>query len=462
MLRRGRAGGVGCGLSNGLGDDGIGDDGGIGHAGKADVGGGSLLGVGRLVLAARRLGGRGHGGHTWLGGAGPKGAGSISGPTTGFKPREGIHQDADLSRSTGSAGPWGWVAISAAAMPDTVPELLARYPIELPSELVAQQPLERRHDSRLLVDHGDRLEDRRVRDLPSLLDPGDLVVVNDSRVMPARCLLRRETGGRVEVFILETGPGPVEALVRPGRRLKPGEVLEGSEGTRVELLECRDDGSWLVQSDPEPLALMARIGHVPLPPYIRREDGALDRDRYQTVYARPSGSAAAPTAGLHFSDELLGALDERGVQLASVTLHVGPGTFRPLRQQDLDSGQLHPERWFVPDATVAAIQRARAAGKRVLAVGTTTVRALEAATSAGETLPRAGSGITRLFLGEGDRLRVATSLLTNFHLPGSSLILLVAAVLGRERLLEVYGQAIARRYRFYSYGDAMLVLHAAR
>ncbi len=346
-------------------------------------------------------------------------------------------------------------------MPLTLPELRARFPIELPTGRIAQRPLAQRHASRLLVVRSGCLEDRTVRDLPDLLDPGDLLVVNDTRVMPARCHLERASGGRVELLFLDEGPGPVEVMLRPGRRLRVGEILCGPDDERIELLERLDGGTWRVRSRPEPLELMARIGHVPLPPYIHRAAGDLDRERYQTVFAEPVGSAAAPTAGLHFSPALLSALDGRGVHLATVTLHVGPGTFRPLRQDDLDRGELHPERWSVPAATVAAIERARSAGRRVVAVGTTTVRALEAATPQGETLPRSGSGTTRLFLNEGDHLRVATSLLTNFHLPGSSLILLVAAALGRERLLEVYGHAIAQHYRFYSYGDAMLVLHPA-
>ncbi len=334
------------------------------------------------------------------------------------------------------------------------------YHFEPPPELVAQEPTIRREESRLLVVGHDTLDDRGFAELDRLLEPEDLLVVNDTRVMPARCWVHRASGGRVELLFLEPGPGPVEVMLRPGRRLKPGEVLSGAGGERVELLARRDDGSWQVCTTPEPMELMERLGRMPLPPYIKRDAAARDRERYQTVYAFPPGSAAAPTAGLHFGPDLLERLDARGVRRASVTLHVGPGTFRPLRQDDLDRGELHPERWTVPQATVDAIERARSRGGRVVAVGTTSVRALEAATPPGASLPRAGSGTTRLFLREGDRLRVPDALITNFHLPGSSLILLVAAVLGRERLLEVYGHAIARRYRFYSYGDAMLVLPA--
>ncbi len=345
-------------------------------------------------------------------------------------------------------------------MAQSPPEALLPYHFDLPSELVAQQPLAQRDGGRLLVVRGGALEDRAFADLDQLLSPGDLMVVNDSRVMPSRCWVERTSGGRVEILFLEPGPGPVEVMLRPGRRLRVGEVLHGPEGERVELLEPRPDGTWRVQTSPEPQALMDRLGQMPLPPYIRRPANQSDRERYQTLFAQPPGSAAAPTAGLHFGAELLERLQRRGVQLATVTLHVGPGTFRPLRDDDLERGELHGERYSVPVATVQAIQAARARGGKVVAVGTTTVRALEAATPAGSDLPTASSGVTRLFLREGDRLRVPDALITNFHLPGSSLILLVAAVLGRERLLEVYGHAISRRYRFYSYGDAMLVLPA--
>lgn len=346
-------------------------------------------------------------------------------------------------------------------MSQSTPDALLPYHFELPTELVAQRPLAQREQSRLLVVRGDVLEDRCFRELDALLAPGDLLVVNDSKVMPARCWVQRASGGRVELLFLEPGPGPVEVMLRPGRRLRPGELLLGPDGQRVDLLESRPDGTWRVRCTPEPAQLMEQLGHMPLPPYIRRAAGDADRRRYQTVYARSLGSAAAPTAGLHFSDELLGRLGARGVELASVTLHVGPGTFRPLRDSDLERGELHAERFSVPVATVQAIQAARSRGGRVVAVGTTAVRALEAATPPGGDTPRAGSGTTRLFLREGDSLRIPDALITNFHLPGSSLILLVAAALGRERLLEVYGHAIAQRYRFYSYGDAMLVLPAA-
>jgi S-adenosylmethionine:tRNA ribosyltransferase-isomerase len=328
---------------------------------------------------------------------------------------------------------------------------------DLPLSLIAQEPPALRDGGRLLVVGPSGGIDRAVTDLPSLLDPGDLIVVNDSRVMPARCMVRRASGGRVEVLFLEPGPGPVEALLRPVRRLGMGEVLT-AEGVTVRLLEDLGEGTWRVEAHPSPREVMERHGHVPLPPYIHRPDRPEDRERYQTIWADPLGSAAAPTAGLHLSSRLLDTLAARGVARATVTLHVGPGTFRPLRPADLERGELHEEAWVVPEATAAAVVEARARGGRVVAVGTTTVRALESATPAGSSEPQPGAGRTRLFIRRGYRFRAVDALLTNFHLPGSSLLLLVAAFAGQERLARAYAHAVAAGYRFYSYGDAMLVL----
>ena len=292
---------------------------------------------------------------------------------------------------------------------------------------------------------------RSVRDLPELLGPGDLLVVNDTRVMHARLRGRRATGGAVEVFLLEPGPGPVKALVRPGRRLKAGETLAVGPGT-VELVEKLEDGGWTVLCSPSPTALMDACGEVPLPPYLNRGPEPEDAIRYQTTFADEAGAVAAPTAGLHLSEELRQRLVERGVEFATVTLHVGIGTFRPLRQEDLDRGELHAEHYAIPQATVDAVARA----KRVIAVGTTSTRALESAAADG--VLRAGRGVTRLFIQEGYPFRVVNGLLTNFHLPGSSLLMLVCALGGRERVKQAYAEAIDGGYRFYSYGDAMLLL----
>jgi S-adenosylmethionine:tRNA ribosyltransferase-isomerase len=305
---------------------------------------------------------------------------------------------------------------------------------DLPSELIAQQPAERRDSSRLLVHRRDsgRTEHRAFSELPDLLS-GELVVVNDTRVVPARLRLTRATGGSVEVLLLEQcdSPGLWEALARPSRRLRAGERLGG-----VELLEALDDGRWLVRLDGEP------EGEMPLPPYIH--EPLADPERYQTVFAEQMGSAAAPTAGLHFTPDLLARLDP-----ARVTLHVGLDTFRPVASETLEDHALHGERYEVAPDEWARI----ASAERVLAVGTTTVRTIETVARTGEH-----SGRTSLFITPGFEFRRVDALLTNFHLPRSTLLALVMAFVGVEETRELYRKAIAERYRFYSFGDAMLVL----
>jgi S-adenosylmethionine:tRNA ribosyltransferase-isomerase len=288
-------------------------------------------------------------------------------------------------------------------------------------------------------------------------------VVNRSRVLPARLLGTRASGGAAEVLLVrDEGEGRWEAMVRPGRHLRPGQrvtvdedlsvVIEtealGADGRRrVRLLSRRRDIAGALE----------RCGHVPLPPYIRRPDRPEDRARYQTVYAREPGSVAAPTAGLHFTPELLGRLEAQGVARAEVVLHVGPGTFRPVTAEDVRDHRLEAEPFLVPAETAAAVGEAKASGRRVVAVGTTTVRALEAAAAADGTVT-AGPGRTDLVAIPGFRFRVADALVTNFHLPRSSLLLLVSAFAGRERVLAAYAEAVRAGYRFYSYGDAMLVV----
>jgi S-adenosylmethionine:tRNA ribosyltransferase-isomerase len=307
------------------------------------------------------------------------------------------------------------------------------------------------------------VEHRAFSDLPELLRAGDLLVVNRSRVLPARLLGTRASGGAAEVLLVrDEGEGRWEAMVRPGRHLRPGQrvtvdedlsvVIEtealGADGRRrVRLLSRRRDIAGALE----------RCGHVPLPPYIRRPDRPEDRARYQTVYAREPGSVAAPTAGLHFSPELLGRLEAQGVARAEVVLHVGPGTFRPVTAEDVRDHRLEAEPFLVPAETAAAVGEAKASGRRVVAVGTTTVRALEAAAAADGTVT-AGPGRTDLVAIPGFRFRVADALVTNFHLPRSSLLLLVSAFAGRERVLAAYAEAVRAGYRFYSYGDAMLVV----
>ncbi|HVR72272.1 MAG TPA: tRNA preQ1(34) S-adenosylmethionine ribosyltransferase-isomerase QueA [Vicinamibacteria bacterium] len=335
----------------------------------------------------------------------------------------------------------------------------------LPPERIAQEPLPERDTSRLLVldRAGGGLRHHRFRDLPGLLAPGDLLVVNRSRVFAARLLGTRAGGGKAEVLLVRARHGDVwEALLRPARKLPPGARVRVDEELEVEVLEepARDDGRRLVRilaRSGDPSAALERLGRVPLPPYIRRPDVPADRARYQTVYANERGSVAAPTAGLHFTAALLGALSNRGVERAEVVLHVGPGTFRPVKVWDVREHVVAAEPFVLPPETAAAVARTRARGGRVVAVGTTTTRVLEArADDSGHVAP--GAGETSLVIVPGFRFRAVDALVTNFHLPRSSLLLLASAFAGRERVLAAYAQAVREGYRFYSYGDAMLVV----
>lgn len=352
---------------------------------------------------------------------------------------------------------------------------LSDFSYELPEECIAQQPAPVRDRARLLVhERGpDRSHHREVRDLLEFLHPGDLLVVNDTRVRRARLFARRMSGGRVEFLLLEPRPevpGAWTALVHPARRLRVNERLVLEAAPFVVHLLGRDqdpDGQaameWSVRiEDPQGLAVdaelvMERAGHVPLPPYVRRADEPQDGSRYQTVYATSPGAVAAPTAGLHFTEELLDRLAERGVERATLTLHVGPGTFQPVKSERIEEHHMHSERFVLPPSTVEAVKRARARGGRVVAVGTTVVRALESSVDERDEL-QAGQGSTRLFLRPGARFRVVDVLFTNFHLPRSTLLMLVCAFAGQARVLRLYREAIVLGYRFYSYGDAMLLL----
>ncbi len=338
------------------------------------------------------------------------------------------------------------------------------YSFELPRDLIAQRPVPRRDESRLLVlaRAGEGLEHRSFRDLPRLLGPNDLLVLNDTRVFPARVEVRRRSGGVVRGLLLEVPDRPTfRMMLEGGGRLAAGErLLAGAAGELV-LTRPLGGGIWQVDAPEEEVrAELQRCGRAPLPPYIRRARGSdprdsEDRERYQTVYARRVGAVAAPTAGLHFSQEVLDELRARGVQVATVTLHVGPGTFLPVRVLDLAEHRMLAERYEVPPATAEAAAAARARGGRVVAVGTTVVRALEAASCEG-TL-RAGAGETDLFIRPPFTFRAVGALLTNFHLPESTLLMLVAAFATRERVLAAYAEAVRRRYRFFSYGDAMFI-----
>ncbi len=337
------------------------------------------------------------------------------------------------------------------------PLRLADFDYPLPAGAIAQRPVPRGESRLLVLDREGRERHRRVRDLLALLAPGDLLVVNDTRVIPARLFARRAGGGgRVELLLVErVGEREWEALAGPGRRARPGAVLELAPGLTAEVVGTAPTGRRRVRFSEPVEPHLERLGHVPLPPYIQRADEAEDRERYQTVYARRPGAVAAPTAGLHLSAELLAALAAAGIERAEVTLHVGPGTFKPVTAERLASHRMESERYEIGETAAAAIRRARARGGRVVAVGTTVVRTLEAAAlRQGEVT--AGSGATDLFITPGFPFRVVDLLLTNFHLPRSTLLLLVAAFAGRERVLAAYTEAIAAGYRFYSYGDAML------
>ena len=331
----------------------------------------------------------------------------------------------------------------------------------LPPELIAQAPLPRRSASRLLVLDGatGALGDRLFTDLPELLRAGDLLVCNDTRVLPARLEARKPTGGRVEV-LLERVLAPRRALVqlRVSHPPQPGSHIELPGGARARV-ERRADPLFELAFDRDVLDLLDAYGAMPLPPYIERAAEDSDRERYQTVFARALGAVAAPTAGLHFDDAVLAALAARGVERAFLTLHVGAGTFAPVRTERIEDHELHAERVEVPGETCAAVERCRARGGRVVAVGTTSVRALEAAAGGGVLAPFAGE--SRLFIYPGYRFRVVDALVTNFHLPESSLLMLVAAFAGLRQTLAAYAHAVAQRYRFFSYGDAMFVTPGA-
>jgi len=326
----------------------------------------------------------------------------------------------------------------------------------LPQELIAQAPLARRTDSRLLR-VSPQLADLNFSDLPALLAPGDLLVFNDTRVMHARLFGTKDTGGQVEVMI-ERPLGPHEALaqIRASKSPKPGTRLRLEDALDVEVLGRAGEFFHLRFPDGDELiALLERHGRLPLPPYIERAAGDTDESRYQTVYARNPGSVAAPTAGLHFDEALLARLAEQGVHSAYVTLNVGAGTFQPVRVHDLSEHKMHTEAYFVPQATVDAIAATKAAGKRVVCVGTTSMRALESAARSGQL--QAGEAESDLFILPGYQFQVADALVTNFHLPKSTLLMLVSALAGIDVIRRAYAHAVAARYRFFSYGDAMFL-----
>ncbi len=334
---------------------------------------------------------------------------------------------------------------------------------DLPAALIAQHPPEQRGASRMMVVAAGRgeAEHRAFGELAELLLPGDCLVLNDTRVIPARLLGRKDTGGQAEVFLLkQLGGDEWEALVRPARRMPPGTTVSFGEVLAATVLAEPQRGKTIVKLayDGELEAALGKVGVTPLPPYIRRErEDPRDRHRYQTVYAAEPGAVAAPTAGLHFTDEMLDLLRARGVRMVRLTLHVGLGTFAPISTERIEDHKMHAEQFSISEDAAETINRTRQEGGRVIAVGTTVVRTLESCCDE-EGGIAAGSGETDIYIRPGYTFRAIDGMLTNFHLPRSSLIVMVAALVGRERLLELYEMAVERGYRFYSYGDCMLVI----
>ena len=331
---------------------------------------------------------------------------------------------------------------------------------DLPEELIAQTPLERRDASRLLCldKTSGAMEHRVFSELPELLRPGDCLVMNDSRVLPARLLGARETGGAAELLLLrDLGAGKWECLARPGKKLRPGSNVTFGDGElEAEILETAEGGNRIVQFKYEGIFLevLERLGRMPLPPYIKTE--LEDGERYQTVYSKELGSAAAPTAGLHFTKELLGKIEAMGVRECFVTLHVGLGTFRPVKAEDIEEHEMHSEFCIMPEETARIITETKRNGGRVVCVGTTSCRTVESFANEDGTMD-AKSGWTNIFIYPGYRFKCLDALITNFHLPESTLIMLVSALAGREHILTAYKEAVERRYRFFTFGDAMFI-----
>jgi len=333
----------------------------------------------------------------------------------------------------------------------------------LPQELIARHPANQRDESRLMLlnrSTGEIGEDR-FGNIAAHLSPGDLLVMNDTRVIPARIFGHRESGGKVEIFLVRRTAGDPECwscLLRASKKFREGQSIILAEGMTAIIGARQGDDSWQIEfRGIEPFeAWLEREGHIPLPPYLQREDDEQDRERYQTVYARTPGAVAAPTAGLHFTRQLLTGLEGKGIETARLTLHTGLGTFLPVRVERVQEHRIHTEQYSLPKATADAVRAAKARGNKVVAVGTTTARTLEYAADNDGTV-RAGDGEADIFIYPGYRFKVVDALVTNFHLPESTLLMLVSAFAGRERVMEAYREAVRRGFRFYSYGDAMLI-----
>lgn len=332
---------------------------------------------------------------------------------------------------------------------------------DLPKELIAQDPLEDRASSRLLVLDRETgaVEHRKFRDILGYLNPGDCLVINDTKVIPARLIGSREgTDAKIEVLLLKRKENDVwETLVKPGKKAKPGTVIRFGDGIlKGTVVDVVEEGNRLIQFSYEGIfeEILDRLGQMPLPPYITHQ--LKDKNRYQTVYAKHDGSAAAPTAGLHFTKELLKEIEEKGVKIAHVTLHVGLGTFRPVKVENVLDHHMHSEFYMVEESEAEKINRTKREGGRVICVGTTSCRTIESASDENGVL-RAGSGWTDIFIYPGYRFKILDCLITNFHLPESTLVMLVSALAGREQVLAAYGEAVKERYRFFSFGDAMFI-----
>ncbi len=340
---------------------------------------------------------------------------------------------------------------------------------ELPEELIAQKPADKRDASRLLVVHRDtgKTEHRHFYDILEYLKEGDCLVLNNSKVLPARLYgIKEGTGAKIEFLLIKRIEGDRwETMVRPGKRLKPGDSVMFSEEPllKADIIDYGNDGTRIVEFSYDGIFMerLEEIGSMPLPPYIERQSENEDRDRYQTVYCREEGSVAAPTAGLHFTEELLEKAKAKGVELAYVTLHVGIGTFRPVKCENIEDHSMHFEEYHIDEETAETINRAKAEGRRVISVGTTSTRTVESAAYFDEVKDcwqvRSGESSTGIFIYPGYEFRIIDSLITNFHLPKSTLLMLISALYDRERILEVYQEAIRERYRFFSYGDAMFI-----
>lgn len=339
----------------------------------------------------------------------------------------------------------------------------------LPEELIAQKPADKRDSSRLLVVHRDsgKIEHKHFYDIINYLNPGDLMVLNNSKVLPARLFGEKEgTGAKVEFLLIKRIEGDRwETMVRPGRRLKPGDSVMFCQSPllRADIVDYGADGTRIVEFEYEGIFMerLEEVGSMPLPPYIERSSEEDDKDRYQTVYCKDEGSVAAPTAGLHFTEELLAKAQEKGVELAYVTLHVGIGTFRPVKVEKVEDHSMHFEEYHISEESARAINRAKAEGRRIISVGTTSTRTVESAAyydeERGCMQVKEGSGSTGIFIYPGYEFKIIDSLITNFHLPKSTLLMLISALYDREKILDVYEEAIRERYRFFSYGDAMFI-----